>query len=96
MFDFLGCPHPLFSSCWPITLSLSFCATWEGMVSFLGRLLAWSTGGLSFPLAILLWMGALPLSLLFSCFRSCCTIEHWDDDWPFLMKVQQLPRTLTL
>ena len=38
------------------------------MVSFLGRLLAWSTGGLSFPLAILLWIGLGPLnlSLLFS------------------------------
>ena len=69
MFDFLGCPHPLFSSCWPITLSLRV-APLGGIVSFLGRLLAWSTGGLSFPLAILLWVGALPLSLLFSCFRS--------------------------
>ena len=47
----------------------SCCATWEGMVSFLGRLLAWSTGGLSFPLAILLWMGALPLSLLLTLFQ---------------------------
>ncbi len=37
LLDFLGCPHPL-SSCWPITLSLSFCATW---LSFLDRLLAW-------------------------------------------------------
>ena len=68
MFDFLGCPHPLFSSCWPITLSLRV-APLGGIVSFLGRLLAWSTGGLSFPLAILLWMGALPLSMLFSFFK---------------------------
>ena len=69
----------------------------KGRVSFLDRLLAWFTGGLSFPLAILLWMGRLPLSLLFSFFRSRCTLEHWDDDWPSVkMKVQQLPSDFDL
>ena len=66
MFDFLGCPHPLlFSPCWPVTLSLRVAPLGKGRVSFLDRLLAWFTEGLSFPLAILLWMGRLPLSLLF-------------------------------
>ena len=44
--------------------------------------------GLSFLLAILLWIGRLPLSLLFSALRGLLEVGTWPS---VKMKVQQLP-----